>query len=48
MIEKAPVMAAMPSPSAKGGSAGGLSGQPLMCAKPEIDSASVPKPGRSL
>src|SRR5207245_2667571 len=43
-----PVSAAIPAPSASGGKAGGVSGQPLMWAKPEIDSASVPNPGRWL
>ncbi len=42
----APARPAMPSASPKGGSVGGPSGCPVMCAKPLIDSARVPKPGR--
>ena len=41
-------MLATPSPSANGGSVGGPSGWPLMCAKPLMLSATVPKPGRGL
>ena len=46
MIANAVVSAAMPSASPNGGSVGGPSGSPVICAKPLIASASVPKPGR--
>ena len=40
--------AATPSARKKGGSVGGPSGWPVMCANPLMASASVPNPGRSL
>ena len=48
IVAKVPNSDATPSPSANGGSVGGPSGWPLMCAKPLIDSATVPNPGRGL
>ena len=41
----APASAAIPSARPNGGSVGGPSGSPVMCAKPLIASASVPKRG---
>ena len=39
--------AAIPSARPNGGRVGGPSGQPLIAAKPLMDSARVPKPGRT-
>lgn len=46
IVANAAASAAMPSASPNGGNVGGPSGSPVSAAKPDIASASEPKPGR--